>query len=265
MKSAREFLAKHGLPALVVLGLVACALAFFTHYWANPAKTQAVGALFGFLAAAILIGVTWEYVRINQKNLALLQLQWEQQNRVVLRFGVKRYKGKAQLWVANLGKTDFLVSELLVRMKYNQKIAKNERRVVKSRSRETRSLPEKLWEGNALLLAFDVRLRYESQNDSGLTEARAFTLSTDLHSQVYKVRRGIDGLWGVKCPMCGVSGMEMITDGLGNFDDAAKRQQTMESDLRASCPDHRSQWMETVQHIRDVQEKQKEKETPEDD
>ena len=192
MKSARAFLDKHT-PTLVVLALVACALAFFKHYWGDPARAQTVGALFGFFAAAILVGVTWEYVRINQKSLSLQQAQWEQQNRVVLRFGIRRYLGKAQLWVANLGKTDFLISELLIRMKYDRKIIRNERRIVASGSRETLALPKELWADASLLSTFDIQLRYESQHDSGVSPARAFTLLVETNVGVIKILRGIDG------------------------------------------------------------------------
>jgi hypothetical protein len=255
MKSARAFLNKHT-PTLVVLGLVACALAFFWRYWGDPARAQAVGALFGFFAAAILVGVTWEYVRINQRSLSLQQSQWEQQNRVVLRFGIKRYHGRAQLWVANIGKTDVLISGLQVRMKYDEKIIRNERRIVGSGSRQTLALPDKLWVGIPLISAFDVQLRYESQHDSGVSPAQAFTLLIGTNSEVIKVRRGIDDTWFVNCPKCGQVGGSMITENLENFDAASERQRVMESELSVTCPEHSSQWSDSVEQIR---ERRKEK------
>jgi hypothetical protein len=249
MNRARAFLNKHA-PTIGVLALVICALGFFWHYRGDPAKAQTVGALFSFFAAAILVGVTWEYVRINQKSLSLQQAQWDQQNRVVLRFGIKLYHERPQLWVANIGKTDFLVTELQVRMKYDEKITRNERRIVGSGSRETLALPEKLWAGIAIISAFDVRLRYESQHDSGITPARAFTLiGTD--SKVIKVRRGIDDTWWVTCPKCGQVGGSMITENLENFDAALERQRIMESELNVTCPDHSSQWSDTVEQMRE--------------
>lgn len=249
MNRARAFLNKHA-PTLWVLALVICALAFFSYYWGDPARAQTVGALFSFFAAAILIGVTWEYVRINQKSLSLQQAQWEQQNRVVLRFGVRRYHGRVQLWVANLGKTDFLISELQVRMKYDEKIIKNERRVVGSGSREIIALPEKLWAGIAIISAFDVQLRYESQQDSGVSPARAFTLIV-ANSEVRKVRRGIDDTWFVNCPKCEQVGGSMITENLENFDAALERQRIMESELNVTCPEHSSQWSDSVEQMRE--------------
>ncbi len=254
MDRARAFLNKHA-PTIGVLALVICALGFFWHYRSDPPKAQTVGALFSFLAAAILIGVTWEYVRINQKSLSLQQAQWDQQNRVVLRFGIKLYQSRPQLWVANIGKTDFLVTELQIRMKYDDKITRNERRIVGSGSRETLALPEKLWAGIALISAFDVRLRYESQHDSGITPARAFTLiGTD--SKVIKVRRGIDDTWFVKCPKCGQIGGAMMTENLENFDAALERQRVMESELNVTCPDHSSRWFDTVEQIRERRKNQ---------
>jgi hypothetical protein len=261
MNRARTFLSKHA-PTLGVLVLVLCALGFFQHYWGDPANAQTVGALFSFFAAAILVGVTWEYVRINQKILSLQQAQWEQQNRVVLRFGVKLYHGRPQLWVANLGKTDFLISELKVRMKYNEKIIRNERRVVASGSRRTLALPEKLWAGIALISAFDVQLRYESQHDSGVSPAQAFTLiGTD--SKVIKVRRGIDDTWFVECPKCRQIGGSMMTENLENFDAALERQRVMESELNVTCPDHSSQWSDAVEQMRERHKNQTEP-APED-
>jgi len=256
MKGARAFLDKHT-PTIIVLALVSCALGFFRHYWGDPASAQAVGALFGFFAAAILVGVTWEYVRINQKSLSLQQAQWEQQNRVVLRFGIKRYHGNAQLWVANIGKTDFLISELLVRTKGGHSIIKNERRIVRSGSRQSLALPEKLWAGISILSTFDIQLRYESQHESGISPARAFTLIVGTNSAVLKIRRGIEDTWWVKCPKCEQLGGSMITENLENFDAAEQRQRTMESELKATCPKHESQWADSVEQIRERREQQK--------
>jgi hypothetical protein len=256
MKSVRKFLDRHA-PTLLVLALGICALAFFRHYWSDPVKAQAVGAFFGFLTAAILVGITWEYVRINQKSLSLQQAQWEQQNRVVLRFGVKLYQGRAQLWVANIGKTDFLITRVSVRMKSGEKILRNERRVVGSGSRETLALPDKLWTGIALLSAFDVQLRYESQHDSGTSPTRAFTLIIGLNSGVIKIRRGVEDTWWVSCPKCKNLAASMITENLENFDAAADRQRVMESELEATCPGHQSQWADSVEQIRERREQQK--------
>ena len=245
----REIFEKHT-PTLVVVALVAVASLFFRHYWNDAAKAQSAGGFLSFVAAAILIGVTWEYVRINQKTLALQQSQWEQQNRVVLRFGIKRYRGKAQLWVANIGRTDFLVCELVIRQKGTQELARNERRVVASGSRETMALPEQLWKGQSLFSVFDLRLLYDSVNESGTTSAKAFTLVIDTNDEVAKIRRGIDNVWPVKCPKCEQTAAVMITEHLENFDDAAIRQHEMEGELRVSCPDHYSKWMDSVDQLR---------------
>jgi hypothetical protein len=255
LKGVRTFLVRH-LPTIVVLSLAICSLALFRHYWGDAARAQAVGAMLGFLAAAILVGVTWEYVRINQRILALQQAQWEEQNKVVLRFGIKLYHGKAQLWVANIGRTDFLISEVLVR-KRGEEILRNERRVVRSGSRQSLALPEKVWSGIALISAFDVRLRYESQHDSGLSVARAYTLLIGEGSSVIRVRKGIDDTWWVACPKCDQLAASMITENLDNFDAALKRQSVMESELKVSCPDHGSQWADSTEQIRDRHERKK--------
>jgi hypothetical protein len=253
LKQVRAFFDKH-IPTLGVLILVLFALGVFRHYWGDPAKAQTVGALFGFFAAAILIGVTWEYVRVNQQSLALQRAQWEQQNKVVLVFGVRRYRGKARIWIANIGKTDFLISQLRVRRKNGEEINRNERRVVASGSRQGLALPEELWAGNPLLSTFDIRLRYESQHDSGVTPTHAFTLLVGNGSAVIKIRRGIDDTWWVTCPQCKAIGGSMMTENLENFDAAAERQKIMESELRVTCPDHSSQWSDSVEQMRERRE-----------
>jgi hypothetical protein len=249
MKKLIQFAQTHT-PTLVVLALVGAALIVYIHYWSDYSKAQSVGGFLSFAAAAILIGVTWEYVRINQRSLSLQQLQWEQQNRVVLRFGIKRYQGKAQLWVANIGRTDVLIVQLLIRPKGGEEIAKNERRVVRSGSRQTLALPESLWEGRALISAFDVRLRFESQHDLGESSAKAFTLLIGTSSDVVKIRRGIDDVWTLSCPKCKGFVCAMITENLANLDEAAKRQTIMEAELITSCPDHYSQWMDSIEQLR---------------
>jgi len=250
MNRARSFLIKH-LPTLSVVGLVIVAAGFFWYYRSDAVKAQAVGALFSFFAAAILVGVTWEYVRINQKSLALQQAQWEQQNRVVLRFGVRRYHGGAQVWVANIGKIDFLILELRVRLKSGETIVKNERRIVRSGARQTLSLPDRLWRENPLISAFDVQLRFDSQNESGLSSARAFTLLVGTNAAVIRVRRGLDDdTWFVNCPKCGKIAGSMITENLDNFDAAFARRREMDSELKVSCPEHWSQWNDSVEQVR---------------
>jgi hypothetical protein len=109
---------------------------------------------------------------------------------------------------------------------------------------------------------FDVQLRYESQHDSGVSAARAFTLVVT-NSEVMKVRRGIDDTWFVNCPKCGQVGGSMITENLENFDVALERQRVMESELSVTCPEHASQWADSVEQIRE-RRKNKIEPAPED-
>ena len=133
-----------------------------------------------------------------------------------------------------------------------------------SGSRETLALPKELWADASLLSAFDIQLRYESQHDSGLSPARAFTLLVETNAGVVKILRGIDGPWSVNCPKCGQLGGSMITDSLENFDAAADRQRTMQSELNATCPKHESQWADSVQQMRERREKKKQDSVEED-
>jgi hypothetical protein len=249
MNKAIEFAKRHT-PSLVVIILVSVAAVFFEHYWSDPAKAQSAGGFLAFVAAAILIGVTWEYVRINQRALSLQQLQWEQQNKVILRFGIKRSEGKAKVWVANLGRTDCLITKMRIRVRGENPNVINQRRMARAGSRPVISLPDYLWTKSHLISAFDIQLSYESQHDCGTTVARAFTLVV-AGSDVIKVIKGIDDStsWLINCPKCKELAA-MIVDGLTNFDEAADRQRVMESELSTTCPQHQSQWADSLEQLR---------------
>jgi hypothetical protein len=103
----------------------------------------------------------------------------------------------------------------------------------------------------SLISAFDVQLRYESQHESGVSAPRAFTLKIGTNSEVIKVRRGIDDLWWVSCPKCTQLAGSMVTENLENFDAVSERQRVMESELKATCPDHLSQWADSIEQIGD--------------
>jgi hypothetical protein len=113
-----------------------------------------------------------------------------------------------------------------------------------------------LWAGVTLQSAFDIQLRYESQHDSGLSQSRAFTLLVT-NAKVVKIRRGIEGTWWVNCPKCDERCAPMITEGLENFDSAAKRESALLSELKATCPRHESQWSDSVEQIRERREQKK--------
>jgi hypothetical protein len=44
----------------------------------------------------------------------------------------------------------------------------------------------------------------------------------------------------------------MITQGLGNFDQARERELTTESELKVTCPNHQSQWGDSVEQVRET-------------
>lgn len=69
-------------------------------------------------------------------------------------------------------------------------------------------------------------------------------------SKVFKVRKGLRALWAVGCPKCNrFLGICMVTDGLRNFDEANQRQKELEKELTASCPEHTSKLMLTMEHV----------------
>jgi hypothetical protein len=56
----------------------------------------------------------------------------------------------------------------------------------------------------------------------------------------------------------------MITENLDNFDDALKRQLVMKSEFKVTCPDHSSQWSDSVEQIRERREQKKDDAVHED-
>jgi hypothetical protein len=72
-----EFLRKYWFIILMALFSLLGILLLIT-YWAEPQKSQTVAAFLSFIATAILLSVTWLYVRTTQAQLNLMREQWEE-------------------------------------------------------------------------------------------------------------------------------------------------------------------------------------------
>ena len=227
---------------LCAVTILAALLLFVTLY-----PTSAIPSA---VAAILLVYVTIEYVLANQQSLTLLNRQWELQNTPAIRFGVTRSEAMPYVWIANFGYSSFMVSKLVIRRKDEPRFQANKHLVVPAGRLRRIKIPEKLWEDAPLFVALDLRLSFHTPIQFGDTEAKAFTLHVN-NRKVYKIRRGIHDLWDVKCPKCGRwDGICMEADGLSNFDEAQLREKEMQSELRASCPEHQSQWLLTVDSVR---------------
>jgi len=231
----------------VLLVLVAGGLAF---YWTNSAQTQAVAAVAGFLATILLIGVTREYVRTNQETLKLLAAQWEQQHTPTFRFGVKASNGYARVWVANLGVANFMVTKVVVAKKQEKPLVRHKHRIVTPGHVTGFDLPEELWRDEPIFCDINVKLEYQCFGKEGVSEGRSYNLLVS-NGKVIKIRKGMGTVWAVNCPKCKRwDGMAMRTENLTNFEEADARQKQMEEELSATCPEHQSQWMLTMENVK---------------
>jgi hypothetical protein len=236
--------------AFVTLGLVVvAAIVLFVKFWADTNRLAALGALFGFIVTALLVGITIEYVRTNQSTLRLLKEQWKAQNEVEVKFGVRAHNEVAQVWVLNYGLPNVVVTKLLVEMPDKKAHTLFKNVVVRSGEKKRFDLPHREWERLNLQQNIQVTLFCESTKQQ-FEQSKVYTLFLTEGAKVYKVRKGLHGLWPVGCPKCQkFMGICMVTDGLKNFDEAKERQKKLEAEVAASCPQHAAKWMLTIEHV----------------
>jgi hypothetical protein len=121
--------------------------------------------------------------------------------------------------------------------------------VVRSGEKKFFDLPHRQWGKLQLQQNIQLTLFCESTTQQ-FEETKVYTLSLTEGSAVYKVRKGLRGLWPVGCPLCKkFMGICMATDGLKSFDEACQRQKQMEAEVAASCPQHASKWILTMEHV----------------
>ncbi|SRR5579872_1797546 len=260
MTGLKGFLKRFGVW-LFLLVLTAGAVGISVVYWADPHKPAAVGALFGFITTALLVGITFEYVRMNQRSLRLLRLQWKRQNETEIKFGVTAYHDTARVWVGNIGLPTIIVTKVVVRGLEGKPITVHKNIIVSHGQKRRFYLPVNVWEGVSLMKNIEVTLHYESSSTEA-EQAKVYTLYVD-DGKVYRVRRGLRALWEVGCPKCNkFHGICMVTDGITSFAQGEARQKEMETEVVASCPQHASQWMLTIEHV-DVSHREEAREVDE--
>jgi hypothetical protein len=235
--------------SLLALGLVVVvAIVLFIAFWADINRIAALGSLFGFIVTALLVFVTIEYVRTNQSTLHLMKEQWKAQNEVEVKFGLRAHGEVAQVWVLNYGLPNVVVTKVLVEMPDKKPHTLYKNVVVRSGEKKRFDLPHREWEKLDMQQHVQITMFCESTKQQ-FEQAKVYTLFMD-GSKVYKVRRGLRGVWAVGCPKCEkFMGICMITDGLRNFDEADQREKEMEAQVAASCPQHASKWMLTMEHV----------------
>jgi hypothetical protein len=240
---------KHNWSFLTLGVIVVIALVFFLAFWTDSNRLASLGSLFGFIIAALLVAITIVYVRTNQKSLELLQEQWEFQNEVRVKFGLREWREALQVWIVNYGSRDVVVTKILLERPENKPLTFHKNIVVRAGEKKRYDFPYHGSGNLEMQQHVQVRLFCESAKQN-FEEAQAYTLFLTDRSAIYKVRKGLHGLYGIHCPKCKrFEGMMMITDGLTTFSEAEERQKEMEAEVSASCPEHSSRWMLTMEHV----------------
>jgi hypothetical protein len=236
--------------AFLILGLVvAAAVALFGLYWRDSNRLAALASLFGFIVTALLVGITIQYARTNQSSLKLLKEQWKAQNEVEVKFGLRERNETAQVWVLNYGLANIVVSKLVVEIQSRKPTTIYKNMVLRSGEKKRFHLPLTDWKRLQLQQNVQLTLFCESRTQQ-FEQTKVYTLFLTEGSKVYKVRKGLRGLWPVGCPKCEkFMGICMVTDGLESFADARDRQDEMNAELSASCPQHASRCLLTMEHV----------------
>jgi hypothetical protein len=242
---------KHNWPFLTLGVILVIAVGFFVAFWNDSNRLASLGSLFGFIIAALLVAITIVYVHTNQKTLELLQEQWEFQNEVRVKFGLRARNGAPQVWILNYGSRDVVVTKILIETPENRPRTMHKNVVVRAGEKRRYDLPHREWGRLELQQHVQVRLFCESTKKD-FEQAQAYTLFLTDRSEVYKVRKGLHGLYAIHCPKCHrFEGMSMVTDGLTTFAEVEQRKREMETEVAASCPAHASKWMLTLEHVKE--------------
>jgi hypothetical protein len=236
--------------AFLILGLVmGLAIVLFAVYRADTNRLAALGSLFGFIVTALLVGITIEYVRTNQSTLRLLKAQWKAQNEVEVMFGLRARGDAAQVWSLNYGLPNVVLTKFVVDIPGRKPIAIYKNTVIRSGQKKFFDLPHRQWQRLEAHQNIQLTLFCESTAQK-FEQSKVYTLFLTEDSKVYKVRKGLRGLWPVGCPKCEkFMGISMVTDGLKSLDEAEERQKEMEDEVATSCPQHASQWLLSIKDI----------------
>jgi len=234
----------------IALGLVmAVAIALFAVYRGDTNKLAALGSLFGFIVTALLVGITIKYVRTNESTLKLLKAQWKAQNEVEVKFGLRARGDAAQVWSLNYGLPNVVLTKFLVEIPGRKPTTIYKNTVLQSGQKKFFDLPHRQWQKLDAQQNIQLTLFCESTAQQ-FEQSRMYTLFLTADSKVYKVSKGLHGLWAVGCPKCEkFMGISMVTDGLKSFDEADERQKEMEDEVAASCPQHASRWLLSMKNV----------------
>jgi hypothetical protein len=198
-------------------------------------------------ATILLLYITLEYVLANQENLELFRHQLERQEKVFLHFDLVCKNGPVFVRVANLGISNFLVTGIHVRTQDLAEFSYSTHQVAESGKSEQIPLPRDVCASHPLSVDLEIKLDYVGLEVRGSTEPKCFNVGMGLDNIPNEATEGLNGLWGVRCPRCNLSGMLFMSmRNLSTFADAEARKQRLIADLNNSCPDHRSELLMTI-------------------
>jgi hypothetical protein len=147
---------------ILVLGIVVILVIFaglsFLYFWRlaqDPQKSQIASqtaavlfAFLGFLMTAVWVWITAQYVLTNDRTLKLMRLQWDYQNRVDVRWGLRTKEDRAWLWVSNLGIPPIMISEVITKQALDESkcLARHKHFIVQHAETRGFYLSERDWE-----------------------------------------------------------------------------------------------------------------------
>jgi hypothetical protein len=158
MNSLKQFAARQSMVFAILLG----GAALFYAYWGDGTRTSVIASLLGFLTTLVLVAITVEYVHTNQETLQLLRKQWRHQNRIEIKFGLKRRNDVARVWIANLGSPNVLVTKAVIRRPGQKDRILWKHLMVRNGQVRGFDLPSEIWENVSIFCDIDIELTYES-------------------------------------------------------------------------------------------------------
>jgi hypothetical protein len=204
------------------------------------------------IATILLLLVTFEYVLLTQENIGLFRRQLARQEKVYMDFELVCRNGPLLVRVANLGVSNFLLTAIHVRTQDKAMFDYSAHEVVQAGKIQEINLPREACADHPLSVDLEITLEYLGLDVPGKSEPKCFNVGMALDNIPNQVKKGLDGLWTVACPRCGLGGLiAMSLRGLNTFEETFARKRQILEDLRNSCPNHASKWllsMDDVEH-----------------
>jgi hypothetical protein len=219
------------IPLLIIL----CMMSFF---WP---RTQSLFTL-------LVLYVTLEYLIATREYLGLFRDHVQKSQRTFLYFNLVARDKLLRLRVSNLGAANCLVESMYVRKQDEASFDFDVQRVVEAGKTEEVVVPDITYRDEAFSIDLEFTLKFLDLNGSGKTLPRVFNVSMSMNNTPRQAVEQINGVWRVRCPKCRVS-VQMKTFGLHNFEETVSRKQQLSDDLRATCPNHLSEWLLTLEDV----------------